>query len=104
MDLMDVIDNVLTMASKAHSEFHAGRREKAENYLADIGAEIGTYLDEKPTPAGDVTESATSEKPTEDQTEMPAQVPGSPAQPAAVNPAEAARTVGGSLTDEKPTQ
>lgn len=76
MDLKDVISNVYANAAEAHAAFHAGHNEKAEEYLATIENEIGQYITENPTPAGDVTKSATSEKPADEQTEKPAEVPG----------------------------
>ncbi|MBA7563308.1 hypothetical protein ES708_04963 [subsurface metagenome] len=104
MDLKDVISDVYAWAGEAHSAFHAGHHDKAEECLKDIGAEIGTYLDEKPTPAGNVTESATSEKPGETLPETQAKVSGPGVQPAVIDPAAPASEVLPASQFEKPIQ
>jgi len=102
MDLKDVVQDVKYRAEEAHSAFHAGHPENAEKELYAIEKLVVEYLRMPATPAGDVTESPTSEKPNEVQTETPAEVPGAPVQPGAVNPADAARSVG--TGSAEPTQ
>jgi len=63
MDLREVIAKAKNIAESAHSSFHAGRLDDAENYLMVEMQTIARYFDAKTTPAGDVTETATSEKP-----------------------------------------
>ncbi len=104
MDLREVIAKVKITADGAHSSFHAGRRDDAEKYLMVEMRTIARYFDGKTTPAGDINESATSEKPAEVQTEKQAEVPGAQVRPAEVGPVLPASQFGGSLTDEKPTQ
>ncbi len=126
MDLKEVIERVKTTSESAYSSFHAGRSEDAQNYLFTLEKLVVEYLRMPATPAADrqerangselkmfsrdirdpedVTESATSEKLIEDQTEKPAEVPGAALPATQFDPSAAARQVGGSLTDEKPTQ
>ncbi len=104
MDLREVIAKVKNIAESAHSSFHAGRLDDAENYLMVEMQTIARYFDGKTTPAGDVTESATSEKPAETLEETQAKVSGPGVHPAVVDPVLPASQFGGSLTDEKPTQ
>jgi len=104
MDLREVIEKVKIAAESAHSSFHAGRRDDAERYLYKVGNLVVGCLPVPATPAGDVTESATSEKPAEEHAEKPAEVPGAPAQPAEVGPVLPASQFGVSQKDEKPTQ
>lgn len=86
MDLKDVIASVDKKAMEAHNAFHAGHHDVAKGYLDRIGSEIANYLYSGETPAGDVTESATSEKPKETSKEKPAQGPKAAVRPAAVDP------------------
>lgn len=104
MDLREAIERVKIEAESAYSSFHAGRRDDAEKYLGIVHADIHEWFGVAATPAGDVNETATSEKPAEEAAEKPAEVPGA-VLPASqfVHPASA-QQVGGSLTDEKPTQ
>ncbi len=126
MVLKDVIRNVREKADAAHSAFHAGHHDKAKQYLAGIRAEIVQFEAENPSPAGeskeratgsgpkmfgrdisdpdDVTESATSEKPAETQTEKPAEVPGAQEWPGAVHSEHAVPPVEQLPQFEKPTQ
>ncbi len=104
MDLKDVISDVYAWAGEAHSAFHAGHHVKAEEYLAAIENEIGKYMTENPVPAGNVTESATSEKAGETLPETQAKVSGPGVQPAVIDPAAAARQIGQGQADQKPTQ
>ena len=104
MDLKDVVSSVYGDSAEAHAAFHAGHNDKAEEYLTDIGAEIGTYLDEKTTPAGDVNESATSSLDEKAPKDKSAEVPGAPDQSAEEGPVLPASQFGVSQTDEKPTQ
>jgi len=104
MDLREVIEKVKIAADSAHSSFHAGRRDDAERYLYKVGNLVVGCLPMPATPAGDVTESATSEKPAEEHAEKPAEVPASHPIPASYDLGAVGRGVGGSLTDEKPTQ
>ena len=76
MDLKDVVQRVRDSATEAELAFRAGHPDVAERYLMDQMVDIRKYFDEKTSPAGDVTESATSEKPEETSTEKPEQVPG----------------------------
>ena len=91
MDLKDIIRDVYSNAAEAHAAFHAGHHEVAEKYLDKIGNDIEQYVSEKPLPAGDVTESATSESPAETAMEKPAAVPSDPAKAADQNPKPFAR-------------
>lgn len=102
MDLKDLVANNQVTSAEALSAFNAGHHDKAEEQLKTQMIETGKYFDEKTTPAGDVTGSATSEKPDEVQKEKPAEVPGSPAQPAAAAPAAAAQQIGTGSAEPKP--
>ncbi len=104
MDLKEAIEKVKNIAESANSSFHAGRLDDAENYLMVEMQTIERYFDAKTTPAGEVTESATSEKHAETQTEKPAEVPGAQVRPAEEGHVLPASQFGGSLTDEKPNQ
>ena len=86
MDLKDVIATVDQEANEAHRAFHAGHKENAEQHLMTTMMTIGKYLDEQTTPAGDVTESATSSQDAKAETEKPAAVPGAPAKARGVVP------------------
>ena len=76
MDLKDVVATVLDRAEEANKAFHAGHSDSSHVYLLKIVDTIDRYFKDKTTPAGDVTKSATSEKPEENATEKPEQVPG----------------------------
>lgn len=104
MDLKDVIESVSSDASEANSAFHAGHNDTAEEHLCSIENTIGQYLRENQTPAGDVTESTTSEKPAAPSMERLAGVPGATVQPAASPAVAAAQQIGKGQADEKPTQ
>lgn len=104
MDLKDVVQNAQQNALEASSAFHAGHRDKAERFLMAQMLETGKYFDEKTKPAGDVTESATSEQGAGDSQEKPAQVPGAPAQLDTPAAAAAAQNVGRDPCGEKRTQ
>lgn len=104
MDLKEAIEKAKNIAESAHSSFHAGRLDDAENYLMEEMQTIARYFDATTKPAGDVTESATSEKPAAPSMEKPAEVPGAPAQTAEAGPVLPASQFGGSLTDEKQNQ
>ncbi|MBA7522334.1 hypothetical protein ES705_14452 [subsurface metagenome] len=126
MVLKDVIRNVREKADAAHSAFHAGHHDKAKQYLAGIRAEIVQFEAENPSPAGDVTESATTETPkmfsrdirdpedvtetatseklAETQTEKPAEVPGAQEWPGAVHSEHAVPPVEKLPEFEKSTQ
>ena len=104
MDLKDVISDVYAWAGEAHSAFHAGHHVKAEEYLAAIENEIGKYMTENPVPAGNVTESATSEKAGETLPETQAKVSGPGVQPAVIDPAAPASEVLPASQFEKPIQ
>ncbi len=90
MDLKDVVGNVNLKAAQAHSAYHAGHRDKAEDHLREIRGAIAVYFEMGGAPVGDVTESATSspdagppeEKPAEVQDAPDQQVPESPVLPA----------------------
>lgn len=104
MDLKDVVQNVKEKANEAHSAFHAGHQDNARKYLAGIRAEIVQFEQENPAPAGEVTESTTSEKPAESPMGRLAGVPGAPATPAQTPGAKIAQAFGGVLTEPKPSQ
>lgn len=104
MDLKEIVEQVENSAKEARSAYHAGHRDVAEEWLGKIGIQIAGYITDKAMPAGDVTESATSEKETEAQTEKPAEVPGAPAQPAPGAAAAAARSIGRAPVGETRTQ
>jgi len=104
MDLKDVIQTVVEQADEAQKAFNAGHHDNAEEHLHSIEGLVVEYLRMPATPAGDVTGSATMQKAFEDSPEPPAQVPGFAAADAAQGSQAAAQQVGGSLTDEKPTQ
>lgn len=91
MDLREAVERVKTASEGANSSFHAGRKGEAERYLYEIEKLVVEYLRMPATPAGDVTESATSEKPEASQKETPAQAEGARAQPGAVLPGSAAQ-------------
>jgi len=91
MELKEVIAKAKNIAESAHSSFHAGRLDDAENYLMVEMQTIARYFDAKTKPAGDVTESATSETETEQPAETPAKAAGPAAQAGAVLPAAAAQ-------------
>jgi len=86
MDLKEAIERVKTAAESAHSSFHAGRHEDAENYLFEVEKVVVEYLRMTATPAGDVTETATSETETEQSEETPEKAAGDRVQPGAVLP------------------
>lgn len=90
MDLKEAVEKVKNIAESAHSSFHAGRMDDAENYLMVEMQTIARYFDAKTTPEGDVTESATSEKPAETLEETQAKVSGPGVHPAVIDPAAAA--------------
>ncbi len=102
MDLKEVVAKAKNIAESANSSFHAGRLDDAENYLMAEMQTIARYFDAKTKPAGDVTESATSEKAAEVTDEKPAEVPGAVLPASQFDPAASAQQYGGSLTDEKP--
>ena len=104
MDLKDVIEDVRVKAIEAHNAFHAGHGDVAENYLGEISVAIDAYFIKPTTPAGDVTESATSEKPAETQTEKPAEVPGAQVRPAAVVPEKLAQQADNVPESQKQTR
>ncbi len=91
MDLKDVIVTVRERAMEATNAFHAGHHDVAEQYLLEQLLEIQKYFNEKPTPAGDVTESTSSSPDAGPPEEKPAAVPGASAQPAVGDPAAAAQ-------------
>lgn len=82
MDLKDVVQNVRDKADEAVNSFHAGHHDNARHYLAGIRAEIVQFETANPTPADDVTGSATSEQGAGESQDTPAEVPGSQALPA----------------------
>lgn len=86
MDLKEVIADVHNKAYEADKAFKAGNEEEAKTYLADVRAILEAYTEVPATPAGDVTESVTSEKAKQASQETPAQVTGAQAQPAGVVP------------------
>ncbi|MBA7609971.1 hypothetical protein ES703_17174 [subsurface metagenome] len=104
MDLKDVVKNTKDKAEEAHSAFHAGHHDVAEQYLAGIRAQIVEYERAPEQRTEDVTKSATSEKPDEVSKETPAKALGAPAQP--VSTAAAAAALGSVNAQEpsKPTQ
>lgn len=104
MDLKDVIQNVQQNVLEASTAYHAGHHDVAEQHLRRLSLAVDQYFRESPTPAEDVTKSATSEKPDEESQEKPAEVPGAALPATQFAPGAAAQQVGGSLTDEKPTQ
>ena len=104
MDLKDVVEKVNRDALEALNAFHAGHHDTAEKYLYEIEKQVVEYLRVPASPAGDVTESATSEKPDEVQKDTPAKVLGDSAQPVTPGAAAAAQQVGQSPEAEKPTQ
>ena len=104
MDLKEIIEKAKNIAESAHSSFHAGRMDDAENYLMVEMQTIARYFEAKTKPAGDVTQSASSSPDEEAQKEKQDEVPSAQARPAAIPGARAAQQYGGSLTDEKPTQ
>ena len=104
MDLKDVVKNTKDKAEEAHSAFHAGHHDVAEQYLAGIRAQIVEYERAPEQRTEDVTKSATSEKPDEVSKETPAKALGAPAQPAASPAAAAAQQIGQGQADQKPTQ
>ncbi|MBA7648715.1 hypothetical protein ES703_56503 [subsurface metagenome] len=104
MDLKDVVQNTKDKATEAHSAFHAGHHDVAEQYLAGIRAQIVEYERVPEQRTEDVTKSATIEKPDEVQKDTPAKALGAPAQPAVIDPAAAAQQIGTGSAEPKPTQ
>lgn len=104
MDLTELVRNAHERANEALKAFNAGHQDRAEKQLMAQMLETGKYFDQKTTPAGDVTETATSEKPAEIPEEKPAEVPGAPAQPAATPAVRAAQQFGLTPGASKPTQ
>lgn len=104
MDLKDVIAKVNEVAMEAHNAFHAGHQDVAEAYLRKSLDQIQMYFDEQTKPAGDVTESATSEKSAETLPETPAEVPGDSVAAAALGSQAAASEVLPASQFEKPSQ
>lgn len=104
MDLKDVIESVCSSAGEAHSAFHAGHHDTADNYLGEIRTVIQAYFGEISEWAGDVKKSATSEKPTEALKETQAKVSGPGVQPAVIDPDAPASEVLPASQFEKPTQ
>ncbi len=104
MDLREVIEKVKYSAESAHSSFHAGRREDAENHLFAVEKLVVEYLRMPASPAGDVTESAISEKPDEVPLASAPEVPGAPAQLDSPAAAAAAQNVGRAPCGERRTQ
>jgi len=76
MDLKDVVAIAAHTATEAGLAFHAGHHDESEKLLMELMVGLGKYFDEKTTPAGDVTESATSEEPADELKEWPGEVPG----------------------------
>jgi len=83
MDLKDVVAIAAHTATEAGLAFHAGHHDDSEKLLMELMVGLGKYFDEKTKPAGDVTESATSETPAGPPEEKPAEVPGAYLHPAA---------------------
>ncbi len=102
MDLKEIIAKAKNIAESAHSSFHAGRLDDAENYLMVEMQTIARYFDAKTKPAGDVTESTNHENPEADQSEKPAEVPGSKDSPALPASQFLAANVGQVVQGEKP--
>ena len=126
MDLKEVVSEVYASAAEAHAAFHAGHHDNARKQLTAIRVGIVEYEKSWASSAGDVTKSTTNETPADVQKDTPAkaiggaehlaglapvydpgkqaEVPGLPAQPAAVDPAAAAREIGQGSTNEQQTQ
>jgi len=104
MDLKDVVANAQVTSNEALLAFNAGHYDEAEKQLMAQMIETGKYFDEKTTPAGDVTESATTKTDAEEPQEKPAEVPGAPAQPAPGAAAAAAQSIGRAPCGETRTQ
>ena len=104
MDLKEIVAKNKNIAESAHSSFHAGRLDDAENYLMVEMQTIARYFNGKTTSAGDVNESATSEKPAETLEETQEKVSGPGVHPAVVDPAPAAGKVLPASQFAKPTQ
>jgi len=104
MDLSEVVSSVYADSAEAHSAFHAGHHDKAEEYLASIENDIGQYVRENPKPPGGVTESPTSEADAETLTETQEQVSAPGVQPAVIDPAAAAQPAPGHLGNGKLNQ
>jgi len=104
MDLKEVIESVNEKAMEANNAFHAGHQIVAQRYLQESCELIGKFFDEKGMSATDVTESATSEKPAEDQKDTPAKVPGAAIPATQFDPAAAAQQIGTGSAEPKPPQ
>lgn len=83
MDLKDVIEEVTQDLKEAQDAYRAGHPETAVKYLNGIRMVIEVNVLKNDVPAGDITESPTSEQPIANSDETPAQVPGPEAKPAA---------------------
>lgn len=104
MDLKDVVSSVYANAAEAHKAFHAGHHDTAENYLKSVMIQVGKYLGEEAPESALVAEQATSEKPAETLEETQAKVSGPGAQPAVIDPAAAARSIGSGAAEPTPPQ
>lgn len=104
MDLKEAVEKAKNIAESAHSSFHAGRLDDAENYLMVEMQTIARFFDAKKTPASNVPESATSEKPAETLEETQAKVSGPGVHPAVIDPAAAALKIGQTPGASKPNQ
>ena len=76
MDLKNVVATVRDRAEEADRAFHAGHSENSHVFLLKIVDTIDKYFKEMKTEVGDVTKSATSEKPEETSKEKPEQAAG----------------------------
>lgn len=104
MDLKDVIATVNEKAMEAHSAFHAGHHDVAEQHLRRLTVEVDQYFRESSTSAGDVTESTTSEKPDATEQEKPAEVPGAALPATQFDSRAAAQQIGTGSAEPKPNQ
>ena len=104
MDLKDVIGEVKRDLEEADRAFHAGHHDTAKKFLNGVRLVIKANIELVDTTAGDVTESATNEKEKGKVAETKAEEPRPAAQPAAVDPAEAAQEIGSQRPAEKPTR
>lgn len=104
MDLKDVVEKVKYAADEAHSAFHAGHQVVAKRYLNEASETIRKYFDEFGMPAGDVTETAASEQPAQDQPGPEGGAPESPAEPALPATQFLGSNIGQVISSPKPPQ
>jgi len=104
MDLKDVITEVTQDIKEAQDAYNAGHPETAVKHLNGIYRVIQANIAQTASPAGDVTESATSETPDATEQEKPAEVPGAALPATQFGSADAAQQIGQGQAEQKQPQ